>query len=30
VQRLPGGNATINEQQAAEVVELARTHVCSA
>lgn len=28
VERLSGGSATINETQAAEVVELARTHIC--
>jgi hypothetical protein len=29
VQRLSGGNATINKEQAAQVVELARTHICT-
>ncbi|MGH3692559.1 MAG: DUF732 domain-containing protein [Pseudonocardiaceae bacterium] len=29
VQRLSGGNATIDKAQAAQVVELARTHICS-
>jgi hypothetical protein len=29
VQRLSGGNATINEEQAAQAVELARTHICA-
>ena len=29
VQRLSGGNATISEEQAAQAVELARTHICT-
>ncbi|MGH3768610.1 MAG: DUF732 domain-containing protein [Pseudonocardiaceae bacterium] len=30
VQRLSGGNATIDKAQAAQVVELAKTHICPA
>lgn len=30
VQRLSGGNATIDKAQAAQVVELARMHICPA
>jgi hypothetical protein len=29
VQRLSGGNAATNEEQAARAVELARTHICT-